>query len=142
MVKDELTAKAEKILAAQNGKNTLTLAELEQRVGKTISAKTRAQLEAVISGIRELLDGSTVDGDADDDSLLGQALEMDSIPMAKEKDSNDPPPPDGRRRAGAARRVRAARPPGHRRVVVRPTEPGHLPGHRKRPSNRTPQANE
>lgn len=68
-----------------------TLARLvEQRQGKTISKASAEKIRAAMDQLRELLAGSEADGDPDDGTLLGQALEMDSIQDAKEKNSAEP----------------------------------------------------
>lgn len=77
-VKDSVQAKAEKILAANtDAKNSLEEENMESRVGKTISAATADQLQAVhdtmmnaAKGLRDLLDtamgGEPADSDTED----------------------------------------------------------------------------
>lgn len=56
-VKDSVTAKAKKILAAQNGSNSLS-ADLEARVGKMLSSANAQVLRDAIGAIQALLDSS------------------------------------------------------------------------------------
>jgi len=60
-----------------------TLAEL--RAGKKLSAASMAKIRAAMDNLRDLI-GADDDG-ADDETLLDQALESDSISSAKEQDS-------------------------------------------------------
>ena len=63
-----------------------TLSEL--RAGKKLSAASMAKIRAAMDNLRDLI-GADDDG-ADDETLLDQELESDSVNAAKEKDAAEP----------------------------------------------------